>query len=97
MENYKKYLIQNSELILRKVTESKNPLSFLNDVNSLSSSEAGILKYEVVMKGVKTEDGKFEVGDIVLCRKDILRTILHDDFEGLVAIDEKAIFCKVSK
>lgn len=94
MENYKKYLMQNSELILKSITELKDPLSFLTDVTSIASATDGLKEFEVVLKGNKVEN--YEIGDIVLCRKDIAKPILHNDFQDLfVVYDERVIFSKL--
>lgn len=96
MENYKKYSMQNSELILKSITESKDPLSFLTDVTSIASAPDGLKEFEVVLKGKKVEN--YEVGDIVLCRKDIAKSILHNNFQDLfVVYDERVIFSKIVK
>lgn len=96
MENYKKYSMQNSELILKSVTELKDPLSFLNDATSVASVPEGLSKYEVVLKGGKAV--LYEEGDFILCRKDIVKTIPHDDFIGTVVLfNELGAFCKVNK
>jgi hypothetical protein len=96
MENYKKYSMQNSELILQAVEESKDPLSFLDDATSIASAPEGLKKYEVVLKGGKAV--LYEEGDFILCRKDIVKPIPHDDFIGVVVLfNEIGAFCKVNK
>lgn len=87
--------MQNSELILKSITELKDPLSFLTDVTSISSAPDGLKEFELVLKGSKVEN--YEVGDIVLCRKDIAKSILHNDFQDLfVVYDERVIFSKIN-
>lgn len=96
MENYKKYSMQNSELILKPVEESKDPLSFLNDATASYSSAEALAEFEVVLKGKSADN--YEVGDAILCVKNRTQPIPHRDFQGLVVLaNQLAAFCKVNK
>lgn len=88
--------MQNSELILKSITELKDPLSFLNDATASYSSAEALSEFEVVLKG-KSADS-YEVGDTILCVKNRTQPIPHKDFEGLVVLSNQlAVFCKVNK
>jgi flavodoxin len=97
MENYKKYLMQNTELILKEVIKSKDPLSFLtDDIDSVISEPDSLQEYEVVLAGEKTTS--YKEGDFILCRKDIVKPIKHPDFKGVIVLfNELGAFSKVDK
>ncbi len=88
--------MQNSELILKKVIKSKDPLSFLTDIDTITSAPDSLEEFEVVLAGEKTAN--YSEGDFILCRKDIVKPILHPDFEGVVVLfNELGAFCKCNK
>jgi hypothetical protein len=97
MENYKKYSMQNTELILKEVIKSKDPLSFLtDDIDSVISESDSLQEYEVVLAGEKT--ASYKEGDFILCRKDIVKPIKHPDFKDVVVLfNELGAFSKCNK
>lgn len=98
MENYKKYSMQNSELILKKVIELKDPLSFLtDDIDSVISEPDSLEKFEVVLVGRKAIED-YKEGDFVLCERGRVHPIKHEDFKGVSVLNNALMsFCKVNK